>query len=246
MKPRISIVSAVIVASLISGSLAYASTVTTSKVTACADKKSGVLRVANSCKSTEKSVPLISGSVQLAPVYKDADNKPIDVLEAVFGSIGEIYFATAIVNGKIVRVAQDGKVYPIGSNPWYDTGNPVFGPDAVSFLQSDCSGVPFLWFANGDTDNSQIYANLATNKNYAGYFLRKYSAGYSYYKITDAQVAFSDGLSVYHKTFNGCQPDNTTNQGGGYSATGFTTLALLPYTGSRIPDFRVPITVAAQ
>ena len=37
-----------------------------------------------------------------------------------------------------------------------------------------------------------------------------------------------------------------TNQGGGYTATGFTTLALQPYTGSRIPDFRVPITVAAQ
>jgi len=246
MKPRISIVSAVFITSLVSGSIAYATTVASSKVTACADKKTGLLRVAASCKSSEKSVPLISGSVQLAPVYKDADNKTINVLQAGIGVAGDVRDLYAIVNGKVVAVAQDGKVYPIGAAPWGANGNPSYGTEAVTYLQSDCSGSAFLWFSNNDDVNSEIYANLATNKNYAGYFQRKYSTGYSYLKITDAQIAFSDGLSVYHKTYDGCLRDLSTNQGGGYTSTGFTTIGLQPYTGTRMPDFRGPITVAAQ
>lgn len=247
MNRKVSIFSAVIVASLISGSLAYATTVASSKVTACADKRSGVLRVATSCKSTEKSVPLISGSVQLSPLYTDVNKKPINVLSANFDELGQPGILTALVNGKYVIVnGLTGKVYPVGS-----TAYAWMSAHRFFYLQSDCSGTPFLWFSNSpeeDLDVRNLYGNLIANKNYAGYFVITVNNSDSYYKILDTQTAFADGVSVYQKSsFDGtCTRNTTVNNGGGYSVSGFTTIALQAYSGARLPDFRGPISVAAQ
>lgn len=247
MNRRTTILISVIVTSLISGSLAYATTVASSKVTACADKKTGILRVATSCKSSEKSVPLISGSVQLAPIYTDANKKPINVIQAGFSQIGAVASVNAIVNGKYVNIdGETGKVYPIGSTrfTWLQT-SPFY------YLQNDCSGVPFIWFSNtdpSDLDAREYYSSLTTNKNYAGYFVLTFSGTDSYVKIVDTQTAFADGVSVYQKNpwDASCTRNLQVNNGDGYQVSGFTTIALQSYSGARIPDFRGPISVAAQ
>ena len=245
MNRKVSIFSAVIVASLISGSLAYATTVTSSKVTACADKKTGILRAATRCKSSEKSVPLISGSVQLAPLYTDANKKPINVLSAGFDPLGQASWVSALVNGKFVNLdSTTGKVYPVGSTKftWLNA-------QRFFYLQSDCSGTPFIWFSNSDDpDVRDIYANLATNKNYAGYFTITVNNSDSYFKISDVQTAFSPGTPIYQSSpYDGvCRQNTDVNNGGGYAVSGFTTIALQAYSGARLPDFRGPISVAAQ
>ena len=247
MNRKVTIFSAVVAASLISGSLVYATTVTSSKVTACADKKTGILRAATRCKSSEKSVPLISGSVQLAPVYTDANKKPINVVGSGFDRLGEVSGVFAIVNGKYVNVdGVSGKVYPIGSTRFsWMNGNPFY------YLQSDCSGTPFLWFSNSsieDQDARNLYANLMAKKNYAGYFVLTVNGSDSYLKITDAQTAFADGVALYqHSPYDGsCARNTQINNGESYAVSGHTTIALQTFTGTRIPDFRGPITVAAQ
>ena len=246
MNRKSAIFATVVVASLISGSLAYATTVSSSKVSACADKKTGILRVATSCKSSEKAVPLVSGSVQLAPVYTDANKKPINVVSSGFDRLGEVNGLSAILNGKYVNVdGVTGKVYPIGSTRYtWLNGNPFH------YLQSDCSGTPFLYFSNSSVEDETVrslYANLTAKKNYAGYFVLTVNDNDSYLKITDTQTAFADGVTIYRKTIDGtCSANSYVNNGQGYAVSGYTTIALQAYTGARLPDFRGPISVAAQ
>jgi hypothetical protein len=261
MNRKLVIFSGLLAATLVTGTMAYATTVATSKVAACANKKTGALRVATKCASTEKSVPLISGSVQLAPVYLDAAKKPVDVLSAGFDFNGKPEYITALVNGKVVNVnGLTGRVTPVG-----DIGSGLYGQygyymessyqNPITYKTSDCSDVPFLWLPNTPDPSVagliESYKTLTTNPNYPGYFTLTYrDAEPLFYSISSQEVGFSTGMSVYHKNPYSliCEVD----RGGDgdtvrtFTNDGYTVKALTVFTGTKLPNFRGPITVRAQ
>ena len=250
MNRKVSIFSAVVVASLISGSLAYATTVTSSKVTACADKKTGILRAATRCKSSEKSVPLISGSVQLAPRYYDANNKTVDVLSSNFSVSGFPVDLIVILNGKFAYVnGTTGTVYPLGDTQsgysW--VAESQFNP--ITFQGASCTGTPFLWLAdNSRSQYEEMLKTLRTNPNYAGYFGIFNGQAEDYYALSSSPVGFADHMRISHRSLGEgiCTEDLQSNNGEGYTSTGYSTVALTPYTGARLPNFAGPIKVKTQ
>lgn len=261
MNRKLAIVSGLMAATLVTGTMAYATNVATSKVTACADKKSGVLRVATKCTKNEKSVPLISGSVQLAPAYFDAAGKSVDVVATGFDFSLKLVYITALVNGKVVNVnGITGRVTPIG-----DIGGGGYGGygyfiqqdflNPITYKTSDCSDVPFLYLPNTPDANLvqliDLYKTLTVNPNYPGYFTLTYgSAEPLFYSISSQEVGFTTGMSMFHKNPYSleCVEDDGGNNGAvrTYSPTGFTTKALTVFTGTNLPNFRGPITVRLQ
>ena len=256
MNRKYSIIGAIVTVSMVSVSLAYATTVASSKVTACADKKSGILRVASKCKSTESSVPLISGSVQLAPAYVDARGTAINVLTAQFGIGGNVSYLDAIVGGKVVDVnGATGEVSPIGSQG-VSANNFVWIPDSsnnpITYANATCSGTPFLWVPDSNSDFSvrelnQLYPSITTNPNYAGYFTYQYGDTTQYLSISSTPTGFAPGMEISHRTeWGNCEKDTNSNSGGGYTSTGYQTIALSIYSGTRLPNFVAPIRVKTQ
>ena len=244
---------------VVSGSLAYATTIASSKVTACADKKTGILRVTAKCKSTEKSVPLISGSVQLAPAYTDTRGTAVNVLTADFGATGSPNYLDAIVSGKVVDIyAPTGQVSPIGSfgtptNNYFL--NLYRGPhtNPLTYPNATCSGTPFLWLPIGseyqDTERiASLYRDIKTNANYAGYFTFQYGETQQHLSISSSPVGFAPGMEISHRdvTNGDCEQDTTSNGGSGYTSNGYQTIALNIYTGARLANFAGPIGVKAQ
>jgi hypothetical protein len=256
MNRKSSIIAAALTVSLVSGSIAYATTVATSKVTACADKKSGILRVASKCKPSESSVPLISGSVQLSPVYTDARGTALNVLTSQFGAAGNVGYVDAIVGGKVVDVdGATGEVTTIGSlglannnfiwieNSW---NNPI------TYANATCSGTPFLWVPDsnnfyGTREINDVYRTITTNPNYAGYFTYQYGDTKQYLSISNTQTGFAPGMGISHRSESGdCEKDVVSNAGGGYTSTGYQTIALNVYSGTRLPNFVAPIRAKVQ
>jgi len=256
MNRKSSIIAAALTVSLVSGSIAYATTAATSKVTACADKKSGVLRVASKCKSTESSVPLISGSVQLAPAYVDARGTAVNVLSSQFGADGNVGYVDAIVGGKVVDVnGATGEVTPIGSLGVADN-NYIWIQESwdnpITYSNATCSGTPFLWIPDsnnyyGARDINQLYRTITTNSNYAGYFTYQYGDTKQYLSISSTPTGFGPGMEISHRSQSGdCEKDTNSNNGSGYTSTGYQTIALSIYSGTRLPNFVAPIRVKVQ
>lgn len=263
MNRKLVIFSGLLAATLVTSTMAYATTVAKSKVNACANKKTGMLRVATKCASTENTVSLISGSVQLAPAYFDAAGKPVDVLQAGFDFNGKPAYLTALVSGKVVNVnGLTGRVTPVGdigsSNGYsggfgyyisYDWQNPI------TYRTEDCSDVPFLWLPNAPDPSVagliDSYKTLTTNPNYPGYFTLTFrDAEPLFYSISSQQVGFATGMSIYHKnpyTLE-CEVDRGGQSGAvrTYTPTGFTTKGLTVFSGTKLPNFRGPITSRAQ
>ena len=263
MNRKFVIFSGLLAATLVTSTMAYATTVAKSKVNACANKKTGILRVATKCASTENTVSLISGSVQLAPAYFDAAGKPVDVLSAGFDFDGKATYITALVKGKVVNVnGLTGRVTPvgdIGSNNGYFGGFGYYIDadwlNPITYTTSDCSDVPFLWLPNNPDPRVagliESYKTLTTNPNYPGYFTLTYGgADPLFYSISSQQVGFTTGMSIYHKDPYTLQcEEDTGGQGGAirtYTPTGYTTKGLTVFTGTKLPNFRGPITTRAQ
>jgi len=257
MNKKLSIVASLLAVTVVSSTLAYATTIATSKVTACANKSTGILRVAKTCAKNENSVPLISGSVQLAPAYYDAAGKPVNTIWAGFNSKGQVDNMQALVNGKVVTVnGITGLVTPIGdigvgygayiNNDW---DNPI------TYTTADCSDVPFLWLPNNPngymSQTVDLFKTLTTNPNYPGYFTLTYGSDAPlYYSISPSAVGYVTGMSIYHKRqfTNECVEDMGGDGGAArhYTPTGYTTKGLTVYTGTKLPNFRGPITVRVQ
>jgi hypothetical protein len=92
-----------------------------------------------------------------------------------------------------------------------------------------------------------VYRTITTNSNYAGYFTYQYGDTKQYLSISNTQTGFAPGMEISHRSESGdCEKDVNSNAGGGYTSTGYQTIALNVYSGTRLPNFVAPIRAKVQ